>query len=176
LTGSVPVISFLNYEAGLRGQIAGRFDGTSTSPKREEIMKRIMVAGFAALLLVGWIGVALADHHAVKIAEKEGLGKYLTDAKGMTLYWYKKDAPGTSTCAGPCVERWPLYFRESVAPPPGVKAEDFGTITREDGKKQTTFRGYPLYYWFKDEKAGDATGHKVNDVWFVVEPANFPPK
>lgn len=132
--------------------------------------------GFIVFLAVVWFGVALADHHAVKIAMKEGVGEYLTDAKGTALYWFKKDSPGKSVCTGACVERWPLYYRESIAPPAGIKAEDFGTITREDGKKQTTFRGYPLYYWFQDAKPGDASGNKVNDVWFVIDPAAFPPK
>ena len=54
--------------------------------------------------------------------------------------------------------------------------EDFGTITREDGEKQTTFRGYPLYYWVNDNGAGDTTGNGVKGVWFVVNPDDFPPK
>lgn len=139
-------------------------------------MKKIGVIGFIVFFTVVWLGVAQADHHAVKIAEKEGVGKYLTDAKGMALYWFKKDAPGKSACTGDCVAKWPLYYRESLAPPEGIKAEDFGTITREDGKKQTTFRGYPLYYWFQDSKPGDTSGNKVNNVWFVIDPAAFPPK
>lgn len=114
--------------------------------------------------------------HAVKKATKDGAGTYLTDAKGMTLYWFKKDSPGTSACAGPCVEKWPIYFREKVAAGDGLKGEDFGTITRGDGKKQTTFRGYPLYYWAGDKDPGDAKGQGVNNVWYVIDPANFPPK
>jgi predicted lipoprotein with Yx(FWY)xxD motif len=143
---------------------------------KEDGMRRQMLFLFVALLVVGWIGVVYADNHAVKVVEKEGIGKYLTDAKGMTLYWYKKDMPGKSACVGPCIERWPVYYRDAVDPPVGVKAEEFGTITREDGKKQTTFRQYPLYYWVKDEKPGDTSGDKVNDVWFVVDPGSFPPK
>lgn len=139
-------------------------------------MRKTVLAGFILFIVAAWFGIALADNHAVKVAEKEGVGKYLTDAKGITLYWFKKDAPGKSSCTGGCVDKWPLYFREKVAPPSGIKAEDFGTITREDGKKQTTFRGFPLYYWFQDTKPGDLSGNKVNDVWFVIDPANFPPK
>lgn len=119
---------------------------------------------------------ALADHHAVKVAKKDGVGSYLADTKGMTLYWFKKDSPGKSACAGPCVEKWPLYHRDAVKAPEGVKAEDFGTITREDGKKQTTFRGFPLYYWASDKAAGDTLGQGVNGVWYVVDPSNFPPR
>ena len=138
-------------------------------------MKRIAVS----LVAVGLLAVsapAWADHHAVKIGKKDGVGSYLTDIKDMALYWFKKDAPGKSACAGPCLEKWPLYFREAVKAPEGVKAEDFGTITREDGQKQTTFRGYPLYYWVNDKAAGDTLGQGVNNVWYVIDPANFPPK
>ena len=118
---------------------------------------------------------AFANHHAIKIAKKDGIGAYLTDAEGKTLYWFKKDAPGQSACAGPCVEKWPLYYREAVAPPEGTAAADFATIQRADGKPQTTFRGYPLYYWVND-KPGDTAGQGVNNIWYVIDPANFPPK
>lgn len=128
-----------------------------------------------ALVLIVAIGIpAFAAHHAVKVATKEGVGQYLTDAEGKTLYWFKKDSAGKSACSGPCLEKWPVYFRETVGATGKLKAEDFGTITREDGKKQSTFRGYPLYYFFKDEKAGDTNGQGVNDVWFVIDPDKFP--
>jgi predicted lipoprotein with Yx(FWY)xxD motif len=120
--------------------------------------------------------MALAKHHAVKVADKAGVGKYLTDTEGKTLYWFKKDAPGKSECAGACVEKWPLFFRDEVAAPTGVAAADFATITRADGQKQTTFRGYPLYYWAGDTKPGDTAGQGVKEVWFVIDPGNFPPK
>lgn len=140
-------------------------------------MKRIALGlfGLGLLFLLG-TGLAMAADHAVKMQTKEGIGKYLTDAEGKTLYWFKKDSPGKSACAGPCVEKWPLYYREMVAAGKELKAGDFGSITRADGKKQTTFRGYPLYYWMNDKQAGDTTGQGVNDVWFVVNPDNFPPK
>lgn len=140
-------------------------------------MKKMSVGvlWFGLLFLLG-TGLALAMDHEVKVQNKQGLGKYLTDAKGKTLYWFKKDSPGKSACAGPCVEKWPLYYREAVMGAKELKAGDFGTIAREDGKKQTTFRGYPLYYWLNDKQAGDTTGQGVNEVWFVVNPDNFPPK
>jgi predicted lipoprotein with Yx(FWY)xxD motif len=114
-------------------------------------------------------GVAMADNHAIKQSEKEGIGKYLADAKGMTLYLFKKDSPGKSACMDQCVEKWPLYYRETVAAP-GLKAEDFGTITRDDGKKQTTYKKMPLYYFVGDKKSGDTTGQGVGGNWFVAAP------
>ena len=126
-----------------------------------------LVPVLAALTLGG---VALADHHAVKVAKSDKLGSYLTDAKGMTLYLFKKDSPGKSACAGDCVARWPLYFREKVAVGAGLKEGDFGTITREDGQQQTTYRGLPLYYFAADKAPGDTNGQGVKDVWYVVAP------
>ncbi|TLM65892.1 MAG: hypothetical protein FDZ69_07990 [Deltaproteobacteria bacterium] len=137
-------------------------------------MKALTALFVAALLLLP--AAAFANHHAVKIAKKDGIGAYLTDAEGKTLYWFKKDAPGQSSCAGPCIDKWPLYYRESVAPPEGTTAADFAVITRADGKQQTTFRGYPLYYWMNDASPGDTGGQGINNVWFVIDPAAFPPK
>ena len=123
-----------------------------------------------AILLFFGLNQAHADHHAVKVAKNDALGSFLTDTKGMTLYYFKKDAPGKSVCAGDCVTKWPLYYREKVAAKDGLKPEDFGEITREDGKKQSTYKGMPLYYFFKDLKAGDTSGQGVNNVWYVVAP------
>lgn len=124
----------------------------------------VMVVAFLAA------GSAFAAHHAVKIAKKESVGNYLTDTEGMTLYIFKKDTPGKSMCDAACVANWPLYYREAVAAKEGLAASDFGTITRADGKKQTTYKTMPLYYFIKDKKAGDTTGQGVKDVWFVVNP------
>lgn len=137
----------------------------------------VLVSVFAVFVLfVLTAGPAAAEKHGIKISEKAGVGKYLADSQGKTLYWFKKDSPGKSACTGPCAEKWPVYYTEKVSPPKGLSEKDFGTITREDGKKQTTFRDYPLYYWANDKKTGDTAGQGVNDVWFVVNPADFPPK
>jgi predicted lipoprotein with Yx(FWY)xxD motif len=139
-------------------------------------MKRFFLSILTTFFLLFGVSVVMGMHHAVKIQEKEGVGKYLTDTEGNTLYWFKKDTPGKSACTGPCIEKWPVYYRDSVKAPEGVKTEDFGTITREDGTKQTTFRGFPLYYWANDKQAGDTTGQGVNNVWYVIDPHNFPSK
>jgi predicted lipoprotein with Yx(FWY)xxD motif len=132
-----------------------------------------LVAAFVFLTMAGW---ALAMDHEVQTMTKEGIGTYLADAKGNTLYWFKNDAPGKSACAGPCVDKWPVYFREKVKAGKGLSDGDFGTVTREDGKKQSTFRGYPLYYWSGDKARGETNGQGLNNVWYVIDPADFPPK
>lgn len=109
----------------------------------------------------------------VGIGNKAGLGNYLTDAAGLTLYYFDKDTPGVSVCSGKCLELWPVYYSENLQAPTGTKQSDFGTMIRADGTKQSTYKGYPLYYYVTDKKRGDATGHDVNKVWFVIDPAKF---
>ena len=45
---------------------------------------------------------------------------------------------------------------------------DYSIITRDDGKTQWALKGKPLYYWIKDQNAGDKTGNGVNGVWHVA--------
>lgn len=126
------------------------------------------LAAIALFVTLG--GVALADHHAVKVASNGKLGSYLTDAKGMALYVFEKDSPGKSACAGECLAKWPLYYREQAGAGGRLKESDFGTITREDGKKQTTYKGMPLYYFAGDKDASDTHGEGVKGVWSLAKP------
>jgi predicted lipoprotein with Yx(FWY)xxD motif len=121
------------------------------------------------LALCAFALTARADHHAVKVAKDDKIGSFLTDAKGMALYTFKKDTAGKSACAGECVTKWPIYFREKVGTDPKMAA-DFATITREDGQKQTTYKGLPLYYFAGDKAAGETKGQGVKDVWYVAAP------
>jgi predicted lipoprotein with Yx(FWY)xxD motif len=132
--------------------------------------KRAVIYAMCVVLSLALAGVALADDPTIKLSEKDGVGKFLTDSQGMTLYIFKKDSPGKSVCAGPCVEKWPLYFRQMVTVPEGLNAGDFGTVTREDGKQQTNYKGSPLYYFGGDKAPGDVQGQGVGNVWFVANP------
>ncbi|NOU95336.1 hypothetical protein GC093_19200 [Paenibacillus sp. LMG 31456] len=109
-----------------------------------------------------------AQYASIRIATDAALGSYLVDGAGKTLYMFMKDTPDVSTCKDQCVTNWPVYYSESIQVPSELKAADFKTIVREDGKKQTTYQGWPLYYFAKDEKAGDVKGQGVNQVWMVL--------
>jgi predicted lipoprotein with Yx(FWY)xxD motif len=142
---------------------------------RRPTMRHTFVA-LAVLLASLILAVsATAMNHEVDLANSKTVGEYLTDAQGMTLYWLKTDSPGVSTCAGGCLENWPAFYRKSVAATGGLKTSDFGSITREDGKMQTTYKGYPLYYFVKDKKAGDTNGQGARGVWYAVNPKDLPP-
>jgi predicted lipoprotein with Yx(FWY)xxD motif len=90
-------------------------------------------------------------------------GGVMVDSKGMTVYTFDKDAAGKSACSGQCLENWPAV-KAGDAP----MAEPYGSITRDDGTKQLTYKGKPVYTFVKDKKAGDKAGDKVKDVWHVV--------
>jgi predicted lipoprotein with Yx(FWY)xxD motif len=121
------------------------------------------------VVLIG-AGMALAGGAAVDIKMKDGIGSYLVDSTGMTLYNFKNDSPGKSACAGPCVEKWPLFYLEKVTVGSGLDAKNVGEIKRADGKEQATYKGMPLYHFAGDKAPGDTNGQGIKDVWFVVKP------
>ncbi len=132
-------------------------------------LKRLVSLATALGALVLSPGVARADD-GVQVATAGPLGSHLTDGKGMTLYVFKKDSPGKSACAGRCVAKWPLFFSADVAPAADLKKADFATITREDGQKQTTYKGKPLYYFAGDKARSDTKGEGVGGLWSVARP------
>ena len=104
----------------------------------------------------------------VKVGDSS-LGKVLTDSKGITLYTTSRDVAGSgkSAVSGRLLESWPPFVLTSGSPvkPEGL-AGDLGVITRDDGAKQVTYKGLPLYLWPDDKAAGDVKGQGV--AGFVV--------
>src|SRR2546425_7522466 len=123
-------------------------------------MFRKMLPLCSAALLV----VALAAGAQTMPAQKAADGT-LTDAKGMTLYTFDKDAGGKSACNGPCATNWPPLTAGGDAKASG----DWTIITRDDGSKQWADKGKPVYLWSKDQKPGDMTGDGFNGIWHVVK-------
>lgn len=107
----------------------------------------------------------------VKLATHTTLGKILVDAAGKTLYYFAKDFDGNSACnTAHCMGAWPVFNVETVVAGMGLNKADFGTLTKADGTKQTTYKGWPLYYFAADAAAGETKGENVNSVWFVAKP------
>ncbi|OAH54316.1 MULTISPECIES: hypothetical protein [Bacillaceae] len=105
----------------------------------------------------------------LKVMKKEETGQYLADSAGMTLYYYMNDKQDASACTNHCLEEWPPFYIESSKVPEGFSESDFGVITRADtGKKQTTYKGYPLYYFSRDQVAGQTNGYSADDKWYTV--------
>lgn len=98
------------------------------------------------------------------------LGDVVTDGNGMTLYIFTKDSKGTtkSACSGPCLAAWPVALMGSSAPKATGITGTVGSIAAPGGGKQVTLNGRPLYYFAKDQAAGDALGQGVLNVWWVL--------
>ncbi|WP_163102515.1 hypothetical protein [Peribacillus alkalitolerans] len=110
-----------------------------------------------------------APADSLQLLENEKAKEYLADPQGRALYYFKKDEVGKSNCSGDCLANWPAFTQEDFAVQEGFDKKDFDTITREDnGEKQVTYKGFPLYYFAKDQQVGDVNGQGVKDVWFVV--------
>ncbi|OCX51817.1 hypothetical protein BEL04_17550 [Mucilaginibacter sp. PPCGB 2223] len=104
----------------------------------------------------------------VQITANTTFGNILTDNNGFTLYFFAKDVSGTSACAGACNTTWPVFYKQNPSIGTGLNSSDFGVITRSDGAKQTTYKGWPLYYNVNDTKAGDVRGDGTGQLWMVA--------
>jgi predicted lipoprotein with Yx(FWY)xxD motif len=93
----------------------------------------------------------------------------LTDAKGLTLYWFVPDTATRSACYGTCAAYWPPVTGPATAGP-GVTGT-LSTITRSDGSLQAVYDGHPLYTYIGDDAPGQASGNGINlngGVWHEV--------
>jgi predicted lipoprotein with Yx(FWY)xxD motif len=125
-----------------------------------------------------------AQDMSVKVMESEALGSYLTDADGNSLYMFINEdmdaqdpermtegvRSNAAPCADKCLEFWPPLTGSAVQAGEGVDAEllyiaDFG------GMPMAVYNGWPLYYFIKDEKAGDTNGQgsgKAPNIWYLL--------
>ena len=132
-----------------------------------KLMIMVMLLASSTLFCASFSAAA-----TLAVKTKDGIGTYLVDDKGMALYLFKKDAPDKSVCgaANGCLAKWPVFFADKVEPTAGIDPAAVGVITRDDGLKQTTYKGQPLYYFFKDKDGEDVYGQGVGNVWYVVSP------
>ena len=79
-------------------------------------------------------------------------GRILFDGSNRALYAFTRDGRGKpSTCYGACATAWPPYIVSGrLTAGAGVERSLFGTTRRRDGRRQLTYRGWPLYYYAHD--------------------------
>ena len=137
----------------------------------------------------GGSGDPATQGQTLTVAHSSTVGSHLVDGAGRSLYYFAKDLPAgggkaaASACGGSasdataCVHNWPVFHIDNPVPQ-GISASDIGELDRGDGVKQTTYRGFPLYYFGGDAAAGEVKGDGAKGagqvpVWFVVrEPAS----
>lgn len=136
----------------------------------------VMVAS-AMLMGIPQQAVQAQNAPTVELGDNTTLGKILTANGGLTLYRFLNDEKNKSNCNGGCAAVWPpLLVDEGVTPGAGAGVSgELGTITREDGTRQVTYNGLPLYFFAgnataaPDTQPGDTNGQGIGGVWFIVK-------
>ncbi len=139
------------------------------SPRTAAIVVLALLLLSAATLMAG---CTQQQPLTVKLTDHPTYGKILTDSTGRSLYILARDVPNTGAVAnlGEVGRFYPPFYAESVTDGNGINISEFGHITRADGKQQTTFRGWPLYYYINDKEPGDAKSQGANNITFLAKP------
>lgn len=92
------------------------------------------------------------------------------NAANFTVYVFDADlgVPGQSACNGTCAQNWPPFITNATTFP-----ANYASITRQDGGKQLTYKGRPLYTFSFDTAPGQANGDGVNafgGLWHIARP------
>jgi predicted lipoprotein with Yx(FWY)xxD motif len=102
------------------------------------------------------------------------MGQVIENGAGFVFYRFDKDTAkpkSKSACNGDCAKVWhPALTNDGKPTLKGVDKALVGTVTRDDGTKQLTVGGWPLYTYIGDKKAGTWKGQNVGGTWFVIKP------
>jgi predicted lipoprotein with Yx(FWY)xxD motif len=132
------------------------------------------IAGTAVLIAAAHGGSAatLAPKGALVALRKTTLGSVLVDARGRTLYIFEKDRKGVSACKTACAKFWPpLVSRATPRAGKGVHESMLGVTKRQDGRRQVTYAGHPLYAFVGDKTPGQTSGEGLTNFgaeWYAL--------
>ncbi|MFB6298954.1 MAG: hypothetical protein ABEH65_01700 [Halobacteriales archaeon] len=119
----------------------------------------------------------------VQVSSHPDLGEILVGRKGMSLYMYEEDTQGetSSACTGDCADKWPKLKVKTQAKKVKVgenveaSTKSYALFATGGNESHVMVNGWPLYYYHKDEKPGDAKGQGVNG-HYVLDPTGKPIK
>jgi predicted lipoprotein with Yx(FWY)xxD motif len=120
-------------------------------------------------------GEANAATNAVAIKTMNtSKGTVLSNASGMTLYWFASDTATQSNCTGSCATYWPPVLGTAATATGVSLPHGFRTIKRANGQTQLTYDGHPLYTYSGDTAAGMINGNGLNasgGLWWAITPS-----
>lgn len=97
----------------------------------------------------------------IKLASSQ-FGQVLFDADDQAIYMFDKEQSSKSECYGQCAVEWPPVLTKGRPVARGeISQRKLGTTKRDDGKRQVTYNGHPLYYYF-DEGPTELRCHNVS--------------
>ena len=93
----------------------------------------------------------------------------LTNAQGMTLYYFTPDTKTTAACTGGCASTWPPVVITGTGKPTGAATLP-GTLTAVTSAngQQAQYQGHFLYTYVGDSAAGQTNGEGIGGKWFVA--------
>lgn len=113
----------------------------------------------------------------VQVVSKATFGNILVNEDNQSMYFFANDVSGESNCNGGCADRWPAVIADlyDLKLDSYLDLADFGTTTRNDGQKQLTYKGWPLYYFSPEsdgklENAGETSGDGAGGLFHVAKP------
>jgi predicted lipoprotein with Yx(FWY)xxD motif len=119
-------------------------------------MRRTLLITVLAVLAV-FVGVGLGSAQAIakgsklKLEQNAEYGQILVNGKGKALYLFTKESGPESACYGDCATAWPPYLTSGKpVAGKGLKAKWIATTPRDDGTRQVSYRGHPLYFYEHD--------------------------
>jgi len=133
------------------------------------------VGGSGGTIGAGGSGGSAGTALTVTLQVSPFVGTYLADAAGRTLYTYGNDLPGdchtppVSNCVTDCLISWPIFPAGARVLAAGLDDAAFGAIHRDDGTWQTTYYGWPIYYYKTDLLLGQVAGQGKAKTWHIVE-------
>src|SRR5256886_382117 len=98
----------------------------------------------------------------------------LTNAKGLTLYYFTTDSATQSALSRNCLQVWPpLLFTGSGGPTSSTPLTGKLSVQTDINGNQIEYNGHPLYTFSGDSAPGQTNGEGLYGVWFVATP-NLP--
>jgi predicted lipoprotein with Yx(FWY)xxD motif len=95
----------------------------------------------------------------------------LTNAQGMTLYYFTSDTATKAACTGACTGIWPpLSFAGTGSPTSASSLSGTLSVVTDANGKQVEYNGHPLYTYSKDTAPGQTNGEGFKGKWFVATP------
>jgi predicted lipoprotein with Yx(FWY)xxD motif len=119
-------------------------------------------------------GSSSAVIQTATVAVKGQSETVLTNAKGLTLYYFTADSATQSALSRNCLQVWPpLLFTGSGGPTSSTPLTGKLSVQTDINGNQIEYNGHPLYTFSGDSAPGQTNGEGLYGVWFVATP-NLP--
>lgn len=95
----------------------------------------------------------------------------LTNAQGMTLYYFTLDTSTKAACVGTCAGIWPpLLAADASSVTSSTSLPGALSVATTANGMQVEYNGHPLYIYSKDTAPGQTNGEGFKGKWFVATP------